>query len=109
MEMSTAELEELRDPFLELVAALYEPWVKQREDGKRRKGELDPLQAALVDARREYFGADFVPDANGTLRFTYGRIEGYSPRDAVWLTPLTTVQGSWKKTRASSPLPCRPR
>jgi hypothetical protein len=103
MEMSTAELEELEDPFLQLVAALYEPWVRQREDGKRRKGELDPLQAALVDVRREYFGADFVPDANGTLRFTYGRIEGYTPRDAVWLTPVTTVQGLLEKDTGVDP------
>jgi hypothetical protein len=103
MEMSTAQLEELDDPFLSLAAALYEPWVAQREEGKRRKGQLDPLQAALVDIRREFFGADFVPDANGTLRFTYGRIEGYTPRDAVWLTPLTTVQGLLEKDTGVEP------
>ena len=103
MNMSTAQLHELSDPFLELAAALYEPWVQQREDGKRRKGRLDPLQAGLVDVRREYFGADFVPDANGTLRFTYGRIEGYTPRDAVWLRPLTTVHGLLEKDTGAKP------
>jgi len=103
MEMSTAELRELQDPFLDLVAALYDPWISQREDGKRRKGELDQLQAALVDARRAFLGTDFVPDANGTLRFTYGRIEGYSPRDAVWKTPVTTVQGILEKDTGAAP------
>ncbi len=103
MEMSAAELTELQDPFLDLAAALYDPWVSQREDGKRRKGELDQLQAALVDVRRAFLGTDFVPDANGTLRFTYGRIEGYSPRDAMWKTPLTTVRGIMEKDTGVAP------
>jgi hypothetical protein len=108
MAMSTAELRELGDPFLGLAEELYEPWALQREDGKRRKGNLDPLQAALADVRREYFGADFVPDANGTLRFTYGRIEGYSPRDAVWLTPVTTVEGLLEKDTGVHPFALPP-
>jgi len=103
MEMTPAELEELRDPFIELAAGLYGAWLAQREDGRRRKGELDLLQAALVDVRREFLGADFVPDANGTLRFTSGLIEGYSPRDAVWLTPLTTVAGLLEKDTGIKP------
>jgi hypothetical protein len=103
MDMSTAELQKLRDPFLEIVAAYHPTWVKQREDQKRLKGELDPLSAAMVDARNEFLGADFVPDANGTLRLTYGKIEGYSPRDAVWLTPVTTVAGLLEKDTGEDP------
>jgi hypothetical protein len=103
MGMSAAELEDLADPFIDLAAALYVSWVEQREQDKRRKGELDPLQAALVDVRQEYFGADFVPDANGTLRLTFGKIEGYSPRDAVWYSPLTTVQGLLEKDTGTDP------
>lgn len=103
MEMSPTELEELQDPFLELAAALYGPWVSEREEDKSRKGELDQLQAALVDVRQEFLGTDFVPDANGTLRFTYGSIEGYSPQDAVWKTPLTSVRGIMEKDTGVAP------
>ena len=103
MDKSATELKALRDPFLEIVAAYYEAWVRQREDTKRRKGELDPLSAALVDARSEFLGEGFVPDANGTLRLTYGKIEGYSPRDAVWLTPVTTVAGLLEKDTGQDP------
>ena len=103
MDLSTAELEELQDPFLDLAAALYGYWARQHEDDKRRKGELDQLQAALVDVRRAFLGTEFVPDANGTLRFTYGRIEGYSPCDAVWKTPLTTVRGIMEKDTGTEP------
>ncbi len=108
MELSTAELRELGNPFLGLAEEFYDSWALQREDGERRKGNLDPLQAALADVRREYFGADFVPDANGTLRFTYGRIEGYSPRDAVWLTPVTTVEGLLEKDTGVHPFALPP-
>jgi hypothetical protein len=103
MDMSLAELEKLDDPFLEMTAALYGTWEEQREDGKRRKGELDPLQATLVDVRQEYLGTEFVPDANGTLRITFGKVEGYTPRDAVWLTPVTTVQGLLEKDTGVDP------
>ena len=103
MEMSPAELEDLQDPFLQLAAAFYEPWVSQREEGKSRKGEMDQLQAALVDVRQAFLGTGFVPDANGTLRFTYGLIEGYSPQDAVWKSPLTSVKGIMEKDTGTTP------
>ena len=46
----------------------------------------------------EWMKRDFVPDANSTLRFTYGRIRGYSPRNAVTYEPLTTFAGVVEKT-----------
>jgi hypothetical protein len=35
----------------------------------------------------------FWPDANSTLRLTYGRMEGSEPRDAVTYKPYTTAKG----------------
>jgi hypothetical protein len=39
----------------------------------------------------------FIPDANGTLRLTYGYIKGYSPADAVYYSPITTLKGVVEK------------
>jgi len=39
----------------------------------------------------------FVPDANATLRFTYGFIKGYSPNDGEWNKPFTTLKGVVEK------------
>ena len=39
----------------------------------------------------------YAPDANGTLRFTYGPVLGYRPKDAVWYLPQTTVKGVVEK------------
>lgn len=49
------------------------------------------LMTLLPDARLYY------PDANGTLRITYGRITGYAPRDAVQYHFQTTHTGILEK------------
>jgi hypothetical protein len=40
---------------------------------------------------------NFFPDANRTLRVTYGNVEGYQPRDAVWYNHYTTISGKMEK------------
>jgi hypothetical protein len=39
----------------------------------------------------------FYPDANSTLRLTYGTIKGYSSKDAVYFTHYTTLKGIMEK------------
>lgn len=40
---------------------------------------------------------DFYPDANSTLRIAYGNVKGYSPSDAVYYTPVSTLDGIMQK------------
>ena len=40
---------------------------------------------------------DFYPDANLTLRVAYGHVEGYSPSDGVYYTPVSTLKGVIEK------------
>ncbi len=103
MKMSPDQLRALQDPFLEFASGLYDEYSTLKTLGKERKGTLDPLRAALVEVRRQFLGGRFIPDANGTLRFTYGYIEGYSPRDAVTYSPLTSVQGLLEKDTGQPP------
>lgn len=103
MTMSPEQLRELQIPFLDLAADLFPEFQHIKEEGKRRKGLRDQLLAALVEVRGRFLGADFIPDANGTLRFSFGIIEGYSPRDAVLYEPLTTVQGILEKATGQPP------
>ena len=37
------------------------------------------------------------PDANGTLRVTYGKVKGYSPNDAIYYEPVTYLDGVIEK------------
>lgn len=43
----------------------------------------------------------FIPDANSTLRLTYGYVRGYSPRDATYFSPNTTLTGLIEKGKDS--------
>lgn len=97
------EIKAIDDPFIKLAVALYPLYQEQKEIGKTRKGALDQLYAKLIDVKKEFMGAEFIPDANGTLRLTYGNIRGYSPRDAVYSYPITTLDGVVEKTTSEFP------
>ncbi|MGB9835123.1 MAG: S46 family peptidase [Candidatus Saccharicenans sp.] len=103
MDKKPEEIKELSDPLLQLALNLYPEYKKIEEANQARKGRLDELQARLVDVRQAFLGKQFIPDANGTLRLTYGRVEGYSPKDAVYYRPFTTVRGIEEKTTGEPP------
>ena len=100
---SAAELEMLEDPFLELSISLYPEYKKLDEKSKKRKGIFDDLASQLIEIKRAWQGQEFIPDANSTLRLTFGRIRGYSPADAVDFTPLTTLGGVIEKNTGQIP------
>jgi hypothetical protein len=39
----------------------------------------------------------FFPDANSTLRVSYGHIKGYSPADGIFFKPVSTIEGIMEK------------
>ncbi|MFC1536178.1 S46 family peptidase, partial [Candidatus Neomarinimicrobiota bacterium] len=97
------EIKAIDDPFIQLAVELYPLYQEQKEIGKTRKGALDQLYSKLIDVKKEFMGSEFVPDANGTLRLTFGNIRGYSPRDAVYSYPITTLDGVVEKTTTEFP------
>lgn len=103
LEKTPEQIEKLDDPFLAFARDLYPTYRTQREEERRRKGILDVLYANLTDLKMAYLGRQFIPDANGTLRLTYGRIRGYRPRDAVSYSPVTTTLGVLEKSTGEEP------
>ena len=63
----------------------------------RREGVLNKLMADYVAVKELFQSKNFIPDANSTLRLTFGNIKGYSPADATYMTPFTTVRGLIEK------------
>jgi len=100
---STQELKEMHDPFIELAEALYPTYQKLKETQDARTGALAELSAHLIDAKKNFLQKEFIPDANRTLRLTFGRIRGYNPRDAVYYEPITTLDGVVEKTTREEP------
>lgn len=100
---SPQQFKEMNDPFIQFAEALYPAYQRLRETERARKGALDQLYAELVDIKRQFLEKDFIPDANGTLRLTFGRIRGYKPADAVFCRPMTTLAGVIEKTTGRYP------
>lgn len=63
--------------------------------------EIDEIIPRFNDLEMELNGGKFIPDANGTLRFTYGYIKGYEPEDGVIMSPFTTIQGILEKAEGT--------
>ncbi len=101
--------EAAREPFLALAGALYPTILAKREVQRVRDGALGPLYARLSEVKEAWLGKSFIPDANSTLRLTYGRIKGYSPADAVVYRPFTTLGGVVQKTTGVEPFNTPPR
>mgnify|MGYP002064462201 CR=1 FL=1 len=53
-------------------------------------------------------GGPLDPDANGTLRVTFGNVTGYAPRDAVVYRPFTTAAGVAQKATGEPPFDAPP-
>lgn len=105
-ECLTKSPEQLRttgDPFIQLVAELYPEYLRLRDLANTREGQLSELYGKLIQVKQEFLKTDFVPDANATLRMTFGTIRGYSPEDAVYKYPITTLKGVVDKTTGEDP------
>lgn len=59
--------------------------------------ELKSLMPQYINFREDYLKSQFVPDANSTLRLTYGYIRGYSPNDGEKHYPYTSLEGVFEK------------
>ncbi len=60
--------------------------------------KINSLQKKYMKAQMDVFpNNSFFPDANSTLRITYGQVKGYHPRDAVYYEPVSHVKGIIEK------------
>lgn len=109
LKKTTRELAKVEDPFIRLARALYPTYQSQKDKEKWQKGQLDQLLSQLFEVKKEFAGKDFIPDANSTLRLTYGRIRRYSPADAVVHTPFTTLGGVVEKQTGEEPFIAPPK
>lgn len=97
------ELTALRDPFIELAAALAPAYEELKQRRRWRDGALSKLYGQLVDVKEQFMEKNFIPDTNSTLRLTFGRIKGYAPADALYASPITTVSGLIDKSTGREP------
>jgi hypothetical protein len=97
LDLKPAALAAADDPFLKLAASMEQELKGFREDSKGLSREGADLKMTYEAAILEMKKGTYPPDANGTIRFTYGPVLGYTPRDAVVYLPQTTVKGVLEK------------
>ncbi len=86
--------------FLQVAAEVQDDAARLDERASTRNAELNRLwqrYAEGIMAFRESQGETLYPDANRTLRFSYGYVRGYDPRDAVHIRPFTHLTGVMEK------------
>lgn len=94
------------DPMLVAAKTLLPAYLRIEEEGKQREGDLLRLRPSYMRALNAYSksqGRAVYPDANSTLRVSYGKITPMSPRDGIDYRPLTTVQGIVEKHTGTAP------
>ncbi|MEN4903024.1 S46 family peptidase [Luteimonas sp. TWI1416] len=94
------------DPLIALAGPLVAAQLQAEDARKTREGEqlrLRPAYMRALVAWRASQGRAVYPDANGTLRVSFGRVEPLSPRDAVAYAPVTTVAGIVEKHTGQAP------
>ncbi|PHS03926.1 MAG: serine protease [Kordia sp.] len=65
---------------------------------QRINAEIAKVQKQYMKALMEVLPSDrYYPDANSTLRVTYGQVKGYAPRDAVYYNPVSYLDGVVEK------------
>jgi hypothetical protein len=95
LDKSPAEFEASTDPFIQLAVAMYPADITREQEAKTRAGQLQAARSAYMRgmlAFAEAQGQELYPDANGSLRFTYGKVTGKDVDGEVW-EPFTTAEG----------------
>jgi hypothetical protein len=98
IENDLASLLSYNDELVSFAGELNEEMMKFDIEDQKRDGELSQLMASLVEVKQQWKQRSFIPDANSTLRFTYGYVKGYSPNDGLYAKPYTTLKGVIEKS-----------
>jgi hypothetical protein len=95
------QLDTNNDTMLAFARALTPISLENEERGDTLAGAMSRVRPQYLNALREMTSGKLYPDANGTLRITFGNVMGYTPKDAVVYTPQTTVNGVLAKDTGS--------
>jgi hypothetical protein len=103
LEKRARDLAREQDSLLELARALAPLDARLRAEQKARDGARSRLGPAYARALVERAGGLVAPDANSTLRVTFGTVKGLSPRDGLVYAPQTRLAGILEKHRPGDP------
>lgn len=95
-----------KDPAIQYAVAVMPTLLQLEQERKARAGENLAARPVFLQALADYKKSqgEFVyPDANLSLRITFGNVMGYAPKDGVEYTPFTTLEGVVAKETGQDP------
>jgi hypothetical protein len=101
-----AAFRDSRDAFIQLAVRMQDLGTALEDRRKEVDGNLErviPQYMDAVIAWKKSQGKPVYPDANSTLRVTYGTVGSYSPRDGLVKGPFSTVEGIVEKATNKEP------
>ncbi len=101
---TTADLKKNKDPLIQLALKLR-PLGKAMEDRRERAGgKMAILKPRYIEVLKAFRKEPFAPDANSTLRITYGTVRGYRPQAAAPVhRPFTRLDEVVTKNQGKKP------
>jgi hypothetical protein len=92
------------DPFLRAAQRVWAIYKAEEKRADARLGELMLVAPVYADAMRAVLGGLLAPDANSTLRITYGTVKAFKPGDP----PFTTASQILRKNTGIEPFDAPP-
>ncbi|AZI23224.1 S46 family peptidase [Chryseobacterium taklimakanense] len=88
-----------RDPLMQLFTSMREAYMKNTDPKYNEyQSQIDALQKKYMAQQMETDkDRKFFPDANSTLRVTYGKVAGSNPKDALYYGYQTHLSGVMEK------------
>lgn len=93
----TKEILAADDTAVKLAVALHPMAEANRDRDKANEGKRSRLRPQYMKALLAQAGGLVAPDANSTLRVTFGRVMGVDPRDGMRYLPQTRLAGVIEK------------
>ncbi|APP83798.1 S46 family peptidase [Xanthomonas hortorum] len=101
-----AAFEASTDPAIQYAVAVTPALLQIERETKLHTGEQLKARPVYLQALADYKkskGESVYPDANLSLRITFGNVKGYTPKDGVAYTPFTTLEGVAAKDTGADP------
>ena len=90
----------IEDPAVSLSLDLIVKYYEMNQGISEASEQIEQGERLFNDAmRRMYADRNFYPDANSTMRLSFGTVSGYSPFDGVTYGYYTTVKGIFEKVK----------
>ena len=91
-----------KDPAMQLRAAVFRTYRALSAKEAELAKVINPLHKTYLKGLMEMTNGPVYPDANFTMRLTYGNVKPYSPKDGVTYEYYTTLKGVMEKEDPTS-------